>query len=33
MVNGWNFARGKPLLQKTGLRGKLLVAWLRVNIT
>lgn len=21
MVNGWSFARGKPLLQKTGLRG------------
>lgn len=33
MVNGWNFARGKPLLQKTGLRAKLLVAWLRVNTT
>lgn len=26
-------ARGKPLLQKTGLRAKLLVAWLRVNTT
>lgn len=33
MVNGWNFARGKLPLQKTGLRGKLLVAWLRVNTT
>lgn len=23
MVNGWNFDRGKPLLQKTGLRGEI----------
>lgn len=23
MVNGWNSTRGKPLLQKTGLRGEI----------